>query len=220
MRRAVVSPKVGNLDRVHPCLNESKTERLVAKLKVIVGAGLSEARFEVLLRPHYEVLYRAAFRLTRSVEDAEDLAQEVCVRAFPRLAELERLDDPRAWLLCVMRRLFIDQTRRYERRFVSSLDAAGSDTVASELPGPAEEADKRREAEQLDRAWVHLDREQRTLLALHDLEGYSLAELREMTGIKEGTLKSRLHRARTKLGKLLRRQETVTRYRASAGGRK
>lgn len=190
----------------------------MAKLKVIDGGRSNEARFETLLRPHYEVLYRTAFRLTRSVEDAEDLAQEVCVRAFPRLEELEGLDDPRAWLLCVMRRLFIDQTRRYERRFVDSLDAAGGDVLASELPGPAEEADRQGEAEQLDRAWVHLDRDQRVLLVLHDIEGYSLAEVKALTGIKEGTLKSRLHRARTKLGKLLRRQETVTRYRASAGG--
>jgi RNA polymerase sigma-70 factor (ECF subfamily) len=57
----------------------------------------------------------------------------------------------------------------------------------------------------LDEAWRHLDEEQRALLALHDVEGYSLLELNELTGIKEGTLKSRLHRARVRLGKLLER---------------
>jgi RNA polymerase sigma-70 factor (ECF subfamily) len=45
------------------------------------------------------------------------------------------------------------------------------------------------------------------LLALHDIEGYSLADLQEITGLKEGTLKSRLHRARVRLGKLLQREQ-------------
>jgi DNA-directed RNA polymerase specialized sigma24 family protein len=52
---------------------------------------------------------------------------------------------------------------------------------------------------------------------LHDIEGYSLAELTEMTGLKEGTLKSRLHRARVKLGKLLRYEEMAAVARAEAG---
>ena len=69
----------------------------------------------MLVQPHYEVLYRVAYRLTRSKHDAEDLAQEVCVRAYPRLAQLEQLEQPRGWLLRVMYRLFIDWSRRYER---------------------------------------------------------------------------------------------------------
>lgn len=191
----------------------------MAEFKVVAGGRSSEARFEALLRPHYELLHRTAFRMTRSVHDAEDLAQEVCVRAFPRLDELERLDDPRAWLLCVMRRLFIDQTRRYERRFVESMETTPDSAMVSDAPGPAEAAELARKVEGLDRAWVHLDRDQRVLLALHDIEGYSLAEINEITGIKEGTLKSKLHRARAKLGRLLQRQDTVTLFRANAGGR-
>lgn len=188
----------------------------MANLKLISPGRSSSARFDALLRPHYELLFRTAYRLTRSVVDAEDLAQDVCVRAFPRLEELERLDDPRAWLLCVMRRLFIDQTRRYERRYVESLETTGEGVFRDETPGPAELAERALAAEHLDRAWAHLDREQRLLLAMHDIEGYSLAELVEITGTKEGTLKSRLHRARRKLGRLLQRQETVTRFRDSA----
>jgi RNA polymerase sigma-70 factor (ECF subfamily) len=155
--------------------------------------------------------------LTRSVPDAEDLAQEVCVRAFPRLDELQQLDDPRAWLLCVMRRLFIDQTRRYERRFVDSLETTDQMLLAAREPGPAEEAERAIDARHLDLAWTHLDADARVLLALHDIEGYSLAEMKEITGIKEGTLKSRLHRARAKLGKLLQRQTVVNQFRARTG---
>jgi len=189
----------------------------MARLRVVRAGASKDARFEALLQPHYELLYRTAYRLTRCVPDAEDLAQEVVLRAYPRLDELQRLDDPRAWLLCVMRRLFIDQTRRYERRFVESMETVDPLLMAAVEPGPAEEAERAANSRNLDLAWKHLDRDTRVLLALHDIEGYSLAEMREITGLKEGTLKSRLHRARVKLGKLLQRQEKVTVFRARAG---
>ena len=161
------------------------------------------------MRPHYELLYRAAYRLTRSVPDAEDLVQEVCVRAYPRLEELAGLDNPRSWLLCVMQRMFIDQTRRYERSHVEPL-MGSEETLVSDAPGVAELVDEVQRKQRLDRAWRRLGKEQRALLALHDIEGYSLAELTQMTGLKEGTLKSRLHRARVKLGRLLKRVEDTT----------
>jgi RNA polymerase sigma-70 factor (ECF subfamily) len=162
----------------------------------------------MLVQPHYEVLYRTAYRLTRSKHDAEDLAQEVCVRAYPRLDELERLEQPRGWLLKVMYRLFIDMSRRYERTHVASMEMVDVLAVASDDPGPAELTERAIDALHLDRAWLRLDREQRALLALHDVEGHSLDEIRRITGVKEGTLKSRLHRARVKLGVLLRREQS------------
>jgi RNA polymerase sigma-70 factor (ECF subfamily) len=189
----------------------------MAKLTVIAGGKSAGQRFELLVRPHYDVLYRAAYRLTRTVHDAEDLVQEVCARAYPRLAELATLDSPRAWLLCVMQRLFIDQARRYERSHVESLDAGPERALVCEQPGPAEQAEQALRRERLDRAWQRLAKEQRALLAWHDIEGYSLAELTEMTGLKEGTLKSRLHRARVKLGKLLQHAESTTAPRADVG---
>lgn len=177
-------------------------------------------RFAALVEPHYEVLYRAAYRLTRSSHDAEDLAQEVCVRAYPRLADLELLDQPRAWLLRVMYRVFVDWTRRYERTHVESMETVDLSAHESPEPGPAELVDLLLDGRHLDSAWLKLDREQRGLLAMHDVEGYTLAELRGITGLKEGTLKSRLHRARVRLGKLLRREqeESAARRRAGAQG--
>lgn len=159
---------------------------------------------------HYDVLYRVAYRFTHSVPDAEDLVQDVCVRAYPRLDEIVALDNPRSWLICVLRRAFIDETRRYERRHVESIEEADPLAMTSDLPGPFELAEQADRIQQVEGAWRHLDRQQRTLLALHDIEGCSLAELVALTGIKEGTLKSRLHRARVRLGRLLERDDKVT----------
>lgn len=167
-------------------------------------AGDSEAdRFAALVREHYQSLYRAAYRLTRSVPDAEDLVQEVCARAYPRSGEILALEQPRGWLLRVLYRLYIDSRRRYERTHVRSIGE--DDEFISNEPGPAEEADRALDRWRIENAWRYLDNEQRLLLALHDVEGYTLAEIQSLTSLKEGTIKSRLHRARVRLGRLLQR---------------
>lgn len=183
----------------------------MARLTVVSGKSKAAQRFEALVRPHYEAMYRMAYRLTRSAHDAEDLVQEVCVRAFGRLADLAEKENPRAWLLCVLQRLFIDQTRRYDRTHVSSLETVAHDVFAHDGPGPMEQTEADATRRRLDGAWRRLDKEQRVLLALHDVEGYSLAEITEITGLKEGTIKSRLHRARVKLGRLFRQEEGALR---------
>lgn len=193
----------------------------MARLTVIPGGRSTVERFEALIGRHYQLLYRTAYRFTRSVHDAEDLVQEVCVRAYSRLDELEQLDQPHSWLLCVMRRIFIDQLRRFDRTHVDSMEVHDSTGFASDGPGPAEQTETALWSRKLDRAWQRLDEDQRALLALHDVEGYTLAELMDMTGLKEGTLKSRLHRARARLGKLLRHEERTPRSMTTgAGGRK
>jgi RNA polymerase sigma-70 factor (ECF subfamily) len=116
-----------------------------------------------------------------------------------------------------MQRLFIDQTRRYERSHVAPLDTRIEDTLVSDVPEVADQVDEALRKQRLDRAWRRLGKEQQALLALHDIEGYSLAELIEMTGLKEGTLKSRLHRARVKLGRLLRRVEVAVESEIDSG---
>jgi len=171
------------------------------------GGESEQERFATLIRQHYRVLYRAAYRLTRSVVDAEDLVQEVCVRAYPRLREIEGLDQPRSWLLRVLYRLFVDLHRRYERTNVRAIGE--EEEFASAEPSPPEEAERALDRWRIEDAWRHLNKEQRLLLVLHDVEGYSLAEIHSLTGMKDGTIKSRLHRARVRLGRLLQRDRVT-----------
>jgi len=179
----------------------------MGKPTVDPGGVSQQERFAALIRQHYQVLYRAAYRLTRSEVDAEDLVQEVCVRAYPRTDELERLEQPRGWLLRVLFRLFVDLRRRYERKHVRAIDE--NEEFVSGEPSPPEEAERALDRWRIEDAWRHMNSEQRLLLVLHDVEGYSLAEIQVLTSLKEGTIKSRLHRARVRLGRLLQRDQTV-----------
>lgn len=177
-------------------------------------------RFEAMIRQHYLSLYRVAHRWTNSTEDAEDLVQETCTRAWPRFDELERLDRPSSWLMRVMYRLFVDLTRRHDRRRVEPLDDVMLSKLGGEGPGPDDQAEMSARAARLMQVWPRIDRDRRALLAMHDMEGYTLAELVDITGLKEGTLKSRLHRARVQLGRMLAQNSALAAVTVIAGGKK
>lgn len=175
----------------------------MAKLSFIRGGGEAQASFEQLVRPHYQALFRVASRFTGSRADAEDLVQETCLRAYRHIAKVQSLDNPLTWLLCILRRLYIDRMRRYERTNVSSVDDGVLAEIASTAPDPAESVNSEQVARRIERGLRKLNAEQRSLLILHDVEGYSLNELESITALKLGTIKSKLHRARVKLGRML-----------------
>ncbi|HXS78790.1 MAG TPA: RNA polymerase sigma factor [Gammaproteobacteria bacterium] len=166
-----------------------------------------EQRFASLVQPHFGALYRAAMRLTRRRPDAEDLVQELCLRACSRLDDLGVATNPRAWLMRALYHLFVDATRRKRRRADASL---ASDDVAgmphSEEPGPERAAEARRLHERLAAVWDELDPEQRALLSLH-AEGHDLDELAAIFAVNKNALSARLHRARQRLAKLLAADE-------------
>lgn len=175
----------------------------MARLSVIREGSEAEASFEQLVRPHYAVLFRVASRFTGSRADAEDLVQETCLRAYRNIARVATLENPLTWLLCILRRLYIDRMRRYERSNVSSIDDGLLAEIASEAPDPSDAAHSEQVARGIERGLKKLGAEQRTLLILHDVEGYSLGELEKIMELKLGTIKSKLHRARVKLGRML-----------------
>ena len=175
----------------------------MARLSVIRGGSGAQACFERLVRPHYAALFRVASRFTGSRADAEDLVQETCLRAYRNIARVATLENPLTWLLCVLRRLYIDRTRRYERSKVSSIDEGLLAEIASAAPDPSDAVSSEQVARRIQRGLSRLGAEQRALLILHDVEGYSLAELETIMALKLGTIKSKLHRARVKLGRML-----------------
>jgi RNA polymerase sigma factor (sigma-70 family) len=163
-----------------------------------------QCRFEALVGPHFEALYRAAYRLTRRRPDAEDLVQEVCLRAFAEVQTLETLDYVRGWLLRVQYRVFVDNVRRQARApFNTNIESAeAARGLVSDLPGPDELTDAAAQTRQIESAWHGLTADQRALLGLH-AEGYGLAELEQILGTSRNALAARLHRARRQLAKRL-----------------
>ncbi len=165
------------------------------------------ASFDALLRPHLERLYRLAYRLAGSKPEAEDLFQDVLVKAFARLGDLVDVREPGSWLCRVMYNHFIDQRRRFARaRLVCVEETQLPGQSVESLPGdldPVRDVERLENIMRLDRALAALSDEHRLVVRLHDAEGYKLKEIHEITGDPVGTIKSRLHRARVRLRELL-----------------
>jgi len=165
------------------------------------------SRFSELVRPHFDALFAAARRLTVSAADAEDLVQDVCLKAHLHIEELEKIEFRRAWLLKILYHRFIDIQRTRDRSPVDMADT-GADShdpeyITPDGSGPEDLVDREMRVDKIVRAMGILNSEASSLLALHDIEGFSLRELKTLTGLPEGTLKSRLHRTRARLGRLL-----------------
>jgi len=168
-----------------------------------------ELNFEGLLRPQIEYLFRLAWRFTGSVADAEDLVQDVLTKLFPRTQELLEIERLRPWLARVLYNQYVDSVRQRSRSPIVELVAGAEgeenplDALPSSKDGPEENAERTGQRERILRALDRLNPEQRAVVAMHDVEGYSLEELETMLETPLGTLKSRLHRARQRLRALL-----------------
>jgi len=160
----------------------------------------AEQPFATLVQPHFAALYRAALRLTRHSHDAEDLVQDVCLRACSRLGELASVTNPRAWLMRVLYRQFLDRARRLRRRATVAVDDGVE--AGSEDAGPERVAEARHMHDRIVAVWDRLEPEQRALLSLH-AEGHALDELATIFNLNKNALSARLHRARQRLARLL-----------------
>ncbi len=163
--------------------------------------------FETLVRPHFDRLYRLAFRLTGRKAEAEDLFQELLIKAFGKLDDLVAIDEPGSWLSRVMYNLFIDERRRFARRRMHTVEEGflpgdGLEGLAG-TDDPVRDNQRLEKLKLLDLALAQLSDEHRVIVLLHDTEGYKLAEIQDLIGVPIGTVKSRLHRARARLREIL-----------------
>lgn len=171
-------------------------------------SGHDAQRFTMLIEPHLEVLFRAAYRLARNRADADDLVQETCIRAFLKIGELHEGQSVKPWLLRVMHNLFVDGVRRARLAPIQHPSDRGSseESTASAEPSPEASAYTTQREELIHRAWLKLDRGHRALLALK-AEGYSLAEIAAITGLASEALTARLYRARQSFARHLEAEQ-------------
>lgn len=156
------------------------------------GRKRSEQSFEELVRRQENRVYRAALAILGNVQDAEDQTQETFLRYLENGPVFENEAHERAWLLKVTRNGCISRLRSKDRQHLPL-------EVDIPTPGPEE----REEIEEL----FALPPEDREVIHLFYYEGYSTREIARITGCREGTVRSRLSRARGKL-KLLMEVET------------
>ena len=173
--------------------------------------GQSEqSQFEALIKPHLNQLYRLAYRFSGNRDDAEDLVQDVLLKLFPRLKEMQGVEKLGPWLARVLYRHFVDRLRSSQRaplHLVGDDESKIIEDFTDIAPGPAGESDAGILQGRLQQSLSMLNEDQRILVILHDVEGYTLQEIHSMYDVSIGTLKSRLNRARGRLRELLKNME-------------
>ena len=164
--------------------------------------------WERLVRSHTRLVYSACYRFTNHPEESNDLTQEVFLRVFRGLHTYDaRAGGFRTWLLRLTRNLLIDNYRRAKKHQV--LDPLEDQILALEATassgGQADHTLRGREASEVLQAGLQrLSPELREAVILRDLEEMEYKEIAQVLRIPEGTVKSRINRGRSELGKQLR----------------
>lgn len=157
------------------------------------------AAFAKYVLPEVDVLLRVALTLTAQPADAEDLVQDTLLRAY---RAIDRFDGryPRAWLLTIMRRAEMNRHRRRRPHLLDDPDA-DLERLAVADPGATPEEVVVGESFDavVDAAFFALPDKHRQVVRLVDVDGLTYAEAAELLGIPEGTVMSRLHRARKRI---------------------
>lgn len=170
----------------------------------------AERTFEEVVTQHLDALYRTALRLTRGrTADAEDLLQDAVLRAFEAFGELREPGAARAWLFTTLVRTHLNRRRAATRRREDLACDLGDHEFEQALAAwPAgvmrdERGDGRPDPADVAEAIDALDEPLRSVVVLVDVEGFRQREAAAMLRLPEGTVASRLFRARRQLRETL-----------------
>lgn len=172
------------------------------------AAGDAEA-FEQLVLQYQTAVYNLCLRMTGDPEDAADMTQESFLKAWRNLDSFQGNSAFSTWLYRLASNTCLDHLRSVKRKPRLSLVMEDEDGEAQELevadpaPTPEEQVIALDEQSRLKEALQALDEEQRQILILRAVNGLSYSEIAEVLALKEGTVKSRLARAREQLRKKL-----------------
>lgn len=166
--------------------------------------------FSQLVEVNQNKIYTLALRMTGSPEDGADLAQEAFLRAWRSLPSFQGESNFSTWLYRLTSNLCIDFLRREKRRraVTAAVPLDGEeDSPPAQVPDhrftPESEWERKELRAALDRGLSKLSDGHRQVLVLRELEGLSYAEIAGRLELEEGTVKSRIARARMSLRNIL-----------------
>jgi RNA polymerase sigma factor (sigma-70 family) len=155
-------------------------------------------QFEQAIFPHLDAAYNLARWLTRNEQDAEDIVQEACLRAF-KFFDNFRGDDGRPWLLTIVRNTYYTWWQHEKAHEITTPFDEEHDSISSEALNPEAIFLQNIDNQLLKQALECLPVEFREVLVLRELEGLSYKQIAHIINIPLGTAMSRLARARKRL---------------------
>jgi RNA polymerase sigma-70 factor (ECF subfamily) len=172
-------------------------ERRAEEQLVLAAQAGDEGAFGELVRKHQRRAYAVARSIVLSHDDAEDAVQDAFLHAFRALDRFRPHQPFGAWLHRIVSNAALDLSRRRKVRDADELPAT---LAAGGIADPAEHSELKA---RLKEGLAALPARQRSVIVLHDVEGYKHAEISAILGIPEGTARSDLHHARAALRRAL-----------------
>ena len=173
-------------------------------IRQILAEGSEEALYK-LVKKYQKQVFNLCFRIIRNREEAEEAAQDVFLKAF---AQLKNLEDPTrfaAWLMRITYHRAIDYARLEKKRPVE-LDEEGWARIEEQYePGPQEQLVRMERIELIERILAVLPPTENALMSFFYMEEMSVKEVAELTGLSESNVKIKLMRTRKVVKKLLER---------------
>lgn len=173
-----------------------------------------ERAFRELVEAHRDRVYNITFRMLGNRAEAEDVAQEVFIAVFKTIDTFREESKFSTWLYrvavnhCKNRIKYLARRHDRDREEIdeSQHGPGVNGSIGGPLPSSPQKALESAQMEKLMQdAIANLDDDQRIVVVLRDVEDLSIEEICEITGLPDGTVKSRLHRARLVLRKRLQR---------------
>ena len=157
---------------------------------------MQASEFKQLFLPCHRKLFSVAYRLMGNAQAAEDMVQETFLKLWMQRDKIERIDNPEAYSITVLRRLFYDRMRtghlQEVDKDVGSLQVTSSQNISRQL----ETAD---EYQRVRLLISHLPEPQGRIMLMRDVEDRSVEEISIETGFSEVNVRSILSRARKKI---------------------
>ena len=169
------------------------------------GPADRRAQFEREALLHLDALYSFALKLTRSRDDSDDLVSDTMLRAIERWEQYHLGTNIRAWLFTILYHVFVSRKRRIDAREVQQPDDTEG-WAQFEAIGESDPEGRFYDSfldDSITRAIRGLREEYRAAVVLSDLQGLHYAEIADVLGVPEGTVKSRLFRGRRQLQRAL-----------------
>ncbi len=182
-------------------MNDRSEKRLIALL-----AQRNEAAFEELVRQYSPTVYNLAYRMMGNAAEAEDISQEIFITVFKRIHTFRGDSSLSTWLYrvtinhCKNRIKYLSRRHEHQKREYEderTMHSSADRTVAGSVHRPDEMVEAMQMERIIQRTLEDLDEDHRTILVLRELEGMSYEQIGEIMKLEAGTVKSKLHRARS-----------------------
>jgi RNA polymerase sigma-70 factor (ECF subfamily) len=161
-----------------------------------------QTAFRQLVTAYKGIVYRHAFALLNDRMEAEDVAQEAFVKVYYSLSKLENEYAFASWLTRVVTNLCYDKNKKLNKKKIVLSDELSENMVAQRGPTPIDSSITKMS---LNDAMEKIPSDQRIVIILRELQGYSYAEISDILHIPLGTVKSRINAARENLKKELQK---------------